>query len=75
MILFVFYVKQSKLERFHQREVLYKNLTNYYRAMENIINFSKFKDLIISNLDGQISFKMKSNNQADTEIDFSLQED
>ena len=37
------------MQRFHQRPVLIKNLDAYYSALENILNVSSQKELIIDN--------------------------
>ena len=47
-LFFYFYLKSTKCLRFHEREVLNKNLRNYYKAMENMVNESRFKTLLIS---------------------------
>ena len=47
LTLLLHYISETKLERFHQRQVLSKNLKAYYRAIENMINLSeKNVDLI-----------------------------
>lgn len=34
------YVQSTQLERFHQRSVLNKQITAYYRATENLLNLT-----------------------------------
>ena len=42
------YIKDTKLTRIKDREVLNKNSDNYYRAIENMLNHSKhLNDVII----------------------------
>jgi hypothetical protein len=43
LTLFFQYLKQDKLKRVHSREVLNKNATQYYRAVENLLNLSSIK--------------------------------
>ena len=44
LILFTLqYIKDTRLERIHEKDSLRKNIPAYYRAMENIINESTFK--------------------------------
>jgi hypothetical protein len=40
LIIILSYIKDSRMERFHQRPVLQKNLGAYYRCIENMLNFS-----------------------------------
>jgi len=41
MILVLFYLKKTQMQRLHQRQVYQKSIENYYRAAENMINQSK----------------------------------
>ena len=41
LIIIMQYLKDTQLQRFHQRNVLQKNLGAYYRSIENMINFSE----------------------------------
>jgi hypothetical protein len=34
------YLKETRMERIHMRQVLLKNSSAYYRALENILNHS-----------------------------------
>jgi hypothetical protein len=43
ILLTIQYLKDTKMQRIHQRDVLQKNYSTYYRAMENIINNSPHK--------------------------------
>ena len=43
ILLFLQYIKESQLKRIHQRQVLNKNQAAYYRAIENMVNFSEKK--------------------------------
>ena len=48
------YLKMTRMERIHQREVLSRYCDKNYRALENMINNSEFKDCILSKRqDGQ----------------------
>jgi len=40
LVILLSYIQDSQLQRFHQRPVLMKNMGAYYRAIENMINFS-----------------------------------
>ena len=40
------YIKSTRLERLHQKDVLLKYNSNYYRAIENIVNCSQPKKVI-----------------------------
>ena len=40
LILLLQYLKQQKMTRVHERTVLAKNASSYYRAVENILNNS-----------------------------------
>mgnify|MGYP006952861190 FL=1 len=40
------YIKSTRLERLHQKDVLLKYNSNYYRAIENIVNCSQLKETI-----------------------------
>lgn len=40
MCLILYYIKQTKMQRFHYRDTMNKNINAYYRAVENIINNS-----------------------------------
>jgi hypothetical protein len=47
LILIAEYMKKTKLERIHKRQVLVKNKVAYYRTIENMLNFSdKFEQVI-----------------------------
>ena len=48
LVIIMSYIKTSKLERFHQRPVLIKNVAAYYRSIENMFNFSDKKNKIDS---------------------------
>lgn len=40
LTIFFQYIKETKMQRIHQRQVLNKNASAYYRALENIVNHS-----------------------------------
>ena len=41
LLILLQYLKESKMQRIHQRTVLAKNKAAYYRALENMFNFSE----------------------------------
>ena len=41
------YLKSTKMESINARPVCQKSLQNYYRALENMINFSKYRNELI----------------------------
>jgi hypothetical protein len=47
IVMLLSYVKDTSLERFHQRPVLMKNVGAYYRSIENMINYSERKEMIL----------------------------
>lgn len=47
MVFILEYLKQTKMTRVYQRPTLKKNLKAYYKAMENMINVSQFKNASI----------------------------
>jgi len=47
MVILLDYLKVTKMSRIYQRDVLIKNLNNYYRAVENMINVSCFRERLI----------------------------
>ena len=47
LVIMLSYIKDTQLQRFHQRPVLTKNVAAYYRAIENMINFSEKKERIL----------------------------
>ena len=49
LIIVMQYLRETKLQRIHQRAVLLKNKSAYYRVVENLLNFSK-KEKIIKNI-------------------------
>jgi hypothetical protein len=48
LTVFFQYLKETKMQRIHQRQVLNKNANAYYRAVENIINHSHMSEKLIS---------------------------
>jgi ABC-type polysaccharide transport system permease subunit len=40
LALFLEYLRQDKMKRVHQRDVLQKHVSAYYTAVENLLNFS-----------------------------------
>ena len=49
IILCLQYLKSNRLQNMQKRRVLIKNCDIYYRAFENLINNSKFKNCILAN--------------------------
>jgi len=49
MLLLLYYMKETKLRRFHIRATMNKNIEAYYRGVENLINNSRFKKLLLQN--------------------------
>ena len=49
LIIVMQYLRETKLQRIHQRAVLLKNKSAYYRVVENLLNFSK-KEKTIKNI-------------------------
>ena len=49
MIITLQYLKETRMHRIHQRQVLSRYCDKNYRALENMINNSNFKDCILSN--------------------------
>lgn len=45
-IIILQYIKSSKLSRIHQKDVLKKYESNYYRAIENIVNCSSIRNVV-----------------------------
>ena len=41
------YLKSDKMKRIHSRPVFQRNLKNYYRALENLININEMKAQIL----------------------------
>ena len=48
MIICLQFLKMTRMERIHQREVLSRYCDKNYRALENMINNSDYKDCILS---------------------------
>ena len=48
LILLVKYLKESEMKRVHQRKTMRKTSVTYYRALENIINNSSHKSILLS---------------------------
>ena len=44
------YLQDTKFSRIHERQVLQKNKTAYYRALENMLNLGEKQDQIIQTL-------------------------
>ena len=51
MIMIAKYICDDKMKRIHQREVFQTCIPNYYRALENLINKSKYKNLVFRYID------------------------
>ena len=49
LIIVMQYLRETKLQRIHQRAVLLKNKSAYYRVVENLLNFS-IKEKTIKNI-------------------------
>lgn len=47
MLIALQYMKQTKMRRIHKRTVLRKNIDQYYRAFENMINISPYRPILI----------------------------
>jgi len=47
ILLLLYYVKETKMRRFHDRDTMNKNIDAYYRGSENLINNSRFKDILL----------------------------
>ena len=47
LIMFLQYLKSDKMKRIHSRPVFQRNLKNYYRALENLINNNEMKTQIL----------------------------
>ena len=48
LIIIIEYLKHTSIERVHERSVLCKNYSAYYRAIENMVNLSEKKIELIS---------------------------
>ena len=48
LIMILQYLKSDKMRRIHSRPVFQRNLKNYYRALENLININEMKPQILS---------------------------
>ena len=48
MFLFLQYIKQTEMMRVHKRNPMNQNIPSYYRAIENMINRSEFKNEIVN---------------------------
>lgn len=48
------YIRDTKMQRVHKREVLFKNYGAYYKAMENMLNLSDKAYIILSVLRSRI---------------------
>lgn len=46
LVILMQYIRETKLRRIHQREVLGKNVGAYYRAIENMLNLGEKKEHI-----------------------------
>ena len=47
MVILLIYIQQTELKRIHKSKTLKKYIDGYYRCVENMINLSEYKDLII----------------------------
>ena len=47
LVMILTYLKSTKMESINARPVCQKSLQNYYRALENMINFSKYRNELI----------------------------
>ena len=50
LIILLQYLKDTNFCRIHERQVLQKNKTAYYRAIENILNFGEKQEQILQTL-------------------------
>jgi len=48
MLLLLYYVKKSELKRIHQSVTMRKNISVYYRAIENLINNSRYNHQLLA---------------------------
>ena len=47
MLIALQYMKKTKMKRIHKRSVLNKNIDQYYRAFENMINISHYRPFLL----------------------------
>lgn len=52
ILLMLYYIKESKLERFYEREALSKEVDAYYRGVENILNNSRLTQTLLGSPKG-----------------------